>query len=219
MLKHTGSLLLLLSLAVSPSVQLCAPDCMGVDPGTSVRDPTDCTRYYVCVDASGDGVLLPSEPVNCPDGQYFNEYHTVPRCDPISSAPSDFCSDLCNPCEPHCGSPGALTPHPTTCYKYYVCLQNDHYLEEECSPPNLYFDYMTGACQTDNSVCYTYCDVCEPHCTQQNERVPDPTDCHRFYLCTPPTMSNFLCPHNQVFNRATRECEDGAPCVVDCPAS
>ncbi|XP_042866379.1 uncharacterized protein LOC122249512 [Penaeus japonicus] len=219
MFDHACSLLLFLFIAVSPSVQLCAPDCTDVDPGTKVRDPTDCTRYYVCLDVTGDGILLPSEPVDCPDAHYFNEHHTSPRCDPIAGAPSDFCSRLCNPCEPHCSSPGELTPHPTKCYQYYVCLQNNNLLGEECPTHNINFDYLTGKCQNDDTLCYNYCNICEPHCTQDSERVPDPTDCHRFYLCTPPTMSNFLCPHNQVFSRVTRECEDGATCVVDCPSS
>nr|XP_027217538.1 uncharacterized protein LOC113810052 [Penaeus vannamei] len=209
---------LFVALAVSPSVQVCAPDCTGVDPLTKVRDPTDCTRYYVCVDTSGTGVLLPSiDPVECPDGQYFNDQHTNPRCDPISSAPYDFCSPLCNPCEAHCTHAGEVTPDPTDCSTYYVCLDDGHVLPVGCSAETPFFDFMVGECQTDPTLCFHYCDVCEPHCTQQNERVPDPTDCHRFYLCTPPTMSSFLCPHEEVFNRVTGVCEAGATCITDCP--
>ncbi|KAG7176133.1 putative Chitin binding Peritrophin-A domain-containing protein 28 [Homarus americanus] len=126
--------LLLLSLAVRGSVQLCAPDCSGVDPGTKVRDPTDCTKYYECI------------------------Y--------VSEAP--------------------------------------------------FFDFMTGGCQSDDTLCYPYCNICEPHCTEYDQRVPDPLDCTRFYHCTPPTMSNFLCPHHQVFNRVSAQCEDNADCIVDC---
>nr|ASP44166.1 obstructor F2 [Penaeus vannamei] len=208
---------LFVALAVSPSVQVCAPDCTGVDPGTKVRDPTDCTRYYVCVDATGSGVLVPSiDPVECPDGQYFNDQHTSPRCDPINSAPNGFCSQLCNPCEPHCTHAGEVTPDPLDCSTYYVCLQDDHFMSVGCPAETPYFDFMAGECQGDSTLCFHNCDVCEPHCTQQNERVPDPTDCHRFYLCTPPTMSSFLCPHNEIFNRETGVCEEGATCIEEC---
>lgn len=212
------SALLVVALAVSPSVQVCAPDCTGVDPGTKVRDPTDCTRYYVCIDASGMGELVPSnEPVSCPDNQYFNPAHTMPRCDPIADAPSDFCSPLCNPCVPHCNHPGEVTPHPQDCSTYHVCLNDDHILDAGCPAEIPYFDFLIGECQGDETMCYHYCDPCVPHCTQQDERVPDPTDCHKFYLCTPPTMSSFLCPHGQVFNADTRVCEDDAECSTSCP--
>ncbi|XP_071527837.1 uncharacterized protein [Panulirus ornatus] len=207
----------LLSLVVRPSVQLCAPDCTGVDPGTSVRDPTDCTRYYVCLDASGTGELVPSaEPIPCPDGHYFNEAHTLPRCDPINGAPSDFCSPLCDPCVPHCTSSGDLAPHPTDCSTYYVCLQNNHVLAVGCPAEVPNFDFLTGNCQADDTLCYHYCNPCVPHCTYTGQRVLDPLDCTKFYLCTPPTMSHFLCPHNQVFNAETSQCEDDAECIVSC---
>ncbi|MCE2196858.1 hypothetical protein GQ599_10015, partial [Streptococcus thermophilus] len=93
--------MLLLSLAVRRSVQLCAPDCTGADPNTDVRDPTDCTRYYVCIEINGE--ITPSkDPVQCTDGYYFNDAHTTPRCDPIDGAPVGFCSRLCDPCIPDC---------------------------------------------------------------------------------------------------------------------
>lgn len=43
------------SLQVSPGEQVCAPDCSGVDPGVRVRDPTDFTKYYICLDVDGSG--------------------------------------------------------------------------------------------------------------------------------------------------------------------
>ncbi|XP_071527792.1 uncharacterized protein, partial [Panulirus ornatus] len=198
--------------------RLCAPDCTGVDPGTSVRDPTDCTRYYVCLDASGTGELVPSSvSLECPDGQYLNDAHTVPRCDPISGAPQGFCSNLCNPCKPHCTDAGGVTPHPTDCSTYYVCLENGHILEVGCPSDVPFFDFMSGECFADDTLCYSYCDPCLPHCTVDGERIPHPSDCTKFYLCSPPEIVSFTCPHNQVFNRETSQCEEDAVCVVDCP--
>ncbi|XP_071528094.1 uncharacterized protein [Panulirus ornatus] len=207
---------LVLSLWVRRGGGVCAPDCSGVESGTSVRDPTDCTRYYVCLDL-GDGEPLPSEyPVECPSGQYFNDAHTVPRCDPISGAPQGFCSNLCNPCKPHCIADGGVTPHPTDCSTYYVCLQ-EGIMEVGCESNLPFFDYMTGECSDDPTLCFAYCDPCIPHCTAANERVPDPIDCHQFYVCNPPEVVSFLCPHNEIFNRDSGECEANAPCVIDCP--
>ncbi|KAK3853427.1 hypothetical protein Pcinc_040033 [Petrolisthes cinctipes] len=56
------------------------------------------------------------EPVECPDGEYFNEAHTVPRCDPISSGNPGFCSNLCNPCVADCriDNPGTVQPDPSS---------------------------------------------------------------------------------------------------------
>ncbi|XP_071528096.1 uncharacterized protein [Panulirus ornatus] len=215
----THTLLLLLALAIHPSVEICAPDCTNADPGTSVRDPTDCTKYYVCLLVNGE-VIPSDEPVPCPDNQYFNTDHTVPRCDSITGAPQGFCSPLCDPCVPDCDgtNPGTLQPHPQDCNKYYICLSKDskdgHFLEENC-PPNTYYDFMTGFCQADITLCYDYCDPCVPHCTYDGQLIIDPFDCHRFYMCTPPTMSGFLCPHDTMFNTETKEC-DATECVIKC---
>nr|XP_045600281.1 uncharacterized protein LOC123759370 isoform X1 [Procambarus clarkii] len=212
-------LLLLLSLAVRRSVQLCAPDCSNADPNTDVRDPTDCTRYYVCIDING--VNTPSkDPVECTDGYYFNTAHTTPRCDPIQGALNGFCSPLCDPCIPDCNgnNPGTVEPNPLDCSKYDVCLQEPNiYLEYECDVATPYFDFRKQVCQTDETLCYPYCDLCEPHCTTSGQRVIDPTDCHQFYLCSPPDKSVFRCPGVQIFNIETSECEDDIECVILCP--
>ncbi|XP_045600282.2 uncharacterized protein [Procambarus clarkii] len=212
-------LLLLLSLAVRRSVQLCAPDCTGTDPETFVRDPTDCTRYYVCINVNG--VNTPSEvPLQCTDGYYFNDAHSIPRCDPIEGAPAGFCSRLCDPCIPDCNgnNPGTEQPNPTDCSKFVVCLTDPNvYLENDCDVATPYYDFKHSICQSDETLCYPYCDICEPHCTYSGQRVIDPTDCHQFYLCSPPNKSVFLCPQEQVFNTVTGECEDGAVCETLCP--
>ncbi|KAK3853426.1 hypothetical protein Pcinc_040032, partial [Petrolisthes cinctipes] len=64
-----------------------------------------------------------------PDGEYFNEAHTVPRCDPISLAPDGFCDRLCNPCVPDChfNNIGTVQPDPLNCNMYYVCLEGGPY--------------------------------------------------------------------------------------------
>ncbi|XP_069959554.1 uncharacterized protein [Cherax quadricarinatus] len=218
MITSTQSLLLILSLGVRLSVEVCAPDCSVVDPGISVRDPTDCTRYYVCL--SIHDVNTPSkDPVECPSGQYFNDGHTVPRCDPINGAPATFCSDLCDPCIPDCNgnNAGTAQPNPLSCSKYDVCLaETGLFLEFDCPSDAPYFDFRKSKCQTDSTLCYDYCDMCLPHCTYDGQLLIDPTDCHQFYLCTPPTIALFLCPNSLIFNRSTGECEANAECEILC---
>ncbi|KAK4315135.1 hypothetical protein Pmani_013627 [Petrolisthes manimaculis] len=202
-----SSLFLLLATLVCSSIQVCAPDCTGVDPGTLVRDPTDCTRYYACLSINGE--MIPSDvPTDCPDGQYFNPSHTIPRCDPIETGMEGYCTNLCNPCVPDCraDNPGTVQPHTVLCNEYYVCLEGGHTLLETCPSENPYYDFRTGDCQSDNTLCYNYCDPCVPHCTYDGESVSDPLDCHSFYVCSPPNMAHFLCPSGLVYDPVTTQC-------------
>ncbi|XP_042242038.1 uncharacterized protein LOC121879448 [Homarus americanus] len=204
---------LILTLLVRESIQACAPYCSGHKAGDKVRDPTDCTKYYVCINAGGQ--LIPStEPEDCTDGDYF-EYHRS-RCEPISGAPVNFCSPLCNPCVPYCEHAGQLTPDPFDCSIYYVCLDDGHLLQQDCPYDAGYFNFRTGDCVDDDSVCYGYCDICKPHCVANGEKVPDPFDCHNFYQCFPPDAILGTCPHDGVFNRVSHYCESDAECIVDC---
>ncbi|XP_071527838.1 peritrophin-1-like [Panulirus ornatus] len=209
--------LLLLALLVCPSVQRCSPDCTNADSRTFVRDPTDCTKYYVCLDINGE--MVPSvESLSCPDGHYFNDDHTLPRCDPISSSTGDYCTRLCDPCMIGCNSDnlGSLQPHPLDCSKYFICLADGHFEENHCPSSMAYFDYMTGFCQEDSTLCFHGCDPCSVHCTKDGQRLMDPYDCHQFHLCSPPTVAKFLCPHGGVFNYQSGDCDITAPCIVLC---
>lgn len=165
--------------------------------------------------------MVPSdEPIECPDGQYFNPDHTVPRCDPISSGLTDFCSDLCNPCVPDCnmGNPGTVQPDPAGCSTYFICLSDGHVLQETCPPEAPWYDFQTGNCQDDDTLCYEYCDFCAPHCTYEGEYISDPLDCHSFYVCSPPGMAHFLCPSGGVYDPESQLCGDYV-CNTLCPSS
>nr|XP_053653833.1 uncharacterized protein LOC128703259 [Cherax quadricarinatus] len=171
MIPSKYSLMLIFFLGVRLSVEVCAPDCSVVDPGISVRDPTDCTRYYVCLSIHG----------NKQNYQYTAQ------------------------------------PNPLSCSKYDVCLaETGLFLEFDCPSDAPYFDFRKSKCQTDSTLCYDYCDMCLPHCTYDGQLLIDPTDCHQFYLCTPPTIALFLCPNSLIFNRSTGECEANAECEILC---
>ncbi|ROT70536.1 hypothetical protein C7M84_011143 [Penaeus vannamei] len=136
---------LLVFLTVSPGEQVCAPDCSGVDPGVRVRDPTDFTRYYICLDVDGSGNLLPSsDSVQCPPGEFFNDAHTpCPDCSRyyvcladglaiehdceagyyfdyktgMCSEDDSYCYQYCDPCKPHCTHVYQRVPDPYNCTK------------------------------------------------------------------------------------------------------
>ncbi|XP_042867653.1 peritrophin-1-like [Penaeus japonicus] len=210
---------LLVILKVSLSEQVCAPDCSGVDPGVNVRDPTDYTKYYICLDVDGSGNLLPSsESVPCPPGKFFNDGHTLPKCDPIEDMPDVVVRTTCDPCKPHCPEGGIVTPHPTDCSRYYVCLNDGHTVEYECAT-GYYFDYIAGVCSEDRTHCYEYCDPCQPHCTHVYQRVPDPYNCTKFYLCTVGGVVSFKCPYGKVFNEELHLCQTGINCINNCISS
>ncbi|XP_063591477.1 peritrophin-1-like [Penaeus indicus] len=207
---------LLVILTASPGEQVCAPDCSGVDPGVRVRDPTDFTKYYICLDVDGSGNLLPSsDSVSCPPGEFFNDQHTLPRCDPIEDTPEIIMTATCDPCKPHCPETGMVAPHPTDCSRYYVCLNDGHAIEYDCGA-GYYFDYIDGVCSEDNSRCYQYCDPCKPHCTHVYQRVPDPYNCTKFYLCTLGDVVSFKCPYQMVFNKESHLCEKSINCITNC---
>ncbi|KAG7176130.1 uncharacterized protein LOC121879412 [Homarus americanus] len=216
--QHRRLLFFIFFLAVERSAQYCAPNCEGARDGEYITDPSDCTKYYVCIEIEGE--MIPSQhPLECPDGYYFNDQHTEPQCDPINDAPTDFCSSLCDPCAVDCNghNPGTQQPSPRDCSKFEICLaEEDHYLEGDCPFDSEYYDFRTATCQNEYSLCYHYCDPCVPHCVYDGQRIIDPYDCHQFYLCTPPTKAVFLCPHDQVFNNKTQECEADASCWTAC---
>ncbi|ROT70535.1 putative chitinase 3 [Penaeus vannamei] len=110
---------------------------------------------------------------------------------------------------------GMLAPHPTDCSRYYVCLADGLAIEHDCEA-GYYFDYKTGMCSEDDSYCYQYCDPCKPHCTHVYQRVPDPYNCTKFYLCTVGGSVSFKCPHQMVFNAESHLCEKSVNCISNC---
>ncbi|KAG7176127.1 Peritrophin-48-like 1 [Homarus americanus] len=206
-MRSTLPITLILALLV------CAPDCSKHNSGDSVRDPSDCTNYYECVDVGGE-VIPSTEPVPCGDKDYFNPEHG--NCEPIDSADDSFCDNLCNPCAISCKESGIVVPDPEDCNIYYVCLENEISLKQTCPYSAEYFDFRTGKCSQDDTVCYEYCDICKPHCTLPDTKVPDPYDCNKFYQCNPPHVVSFTCPHGEVFDRKLYECIAGANCIIDC---
>jgi len=192
-----------------------------VKDGTKVPDPTNCYRYYVCSDPEGDDIYVPSDdPVDCPNGKYFDPDQKACVTTP-SSGPSKC--ELCNPCAVECLEEGTLVPDPYSCTGYYICLQlDDSPRKYECGGGET-FNFTSQACEEDlegnQAACYRECDPCETYCIEEG-RVPNPHDCTGYYYCEPPDgLASFHCKADEWYNFATEVCEDdgGESCTPTCP--
>ncbi|XP_018012275.1 uncharacterized protein LOC108669456 [Hyalella azteca] len=209
------SYFIILSLPVALSQKSkCAPTCSGVtESGTLVPDPSNCLGYYTCVDVFGDGNFVLSSREVCPDGYFFNTFQNPAHCSLISDAHVDYCTGFCNPCEIQCSVAGTLRPDPNSCTTYYLCLVGGGHQKFECDA-GTYFDYIAETCISSTGNCYPYCDECNPYCVEPGNIV-DPYDCHSFYSCDPPFITQFTCPNGEVFNADTGSC-NAAECVIQC---
>ncbi|XP_069178924.1 peritrophin-48-like [Procambarus clarkii] len=115
---------------------VCNPsDCLFTCNGSFslISDPFDCGTFYICIAGQ------PTETLHCTiDAPYFDGVNCVnnrEECCTVS-------------CVPYCQPGIALTPDPTDCTKYYMCV------EEGAVDPNLqftcgsgeHFDYQIGRC-------------------------------------------------------------------------
>ncbi|XP_027221054.2 uncharacterized protein [Penaeus vannamei] len=197
-------LFLFFLLRVSPSQQVCAPDCTGVDSVAMVPDPTDFTKYYTCLDTDQSGNLSPSgDAVKCPTDEYFNAASL--KCDPLLSADPGTLR-TCDPCQVDCTGPLPVAPHPTNCSLYYECHPDGRTTQHRCSRDS-FFNYHTGSCTEDWSQCYSYCDPEEPHCTRLNQTIPHPSDSSVFFLCTSEGPVRRQCPCHMAFQKDSNECK------------
>ncbi|XP_045119428.1 peritrophin-48-like isoform X2 [Portunus trituberculatus] len=199
----------------------CSPDCTGHSFLDQVADPNNCTYYYVCLD---DGI--PSDhSVPCDEGKYFNETQ-------------GGCVEETTPCENTCGSGGGGEPldckltckfdagsgqleyiSDIDCSKYHVCFAGSVQGPFTCPPEHSFFD--GSKCGDDDANCCHR--ICKPYCTTDDlgKVVPDPNDCHRFYLCiegdaVPDEIYGFDCPVGKNFNLQLGECTSDAECVKIC---
>ncbi|XP_068231665.1 uncharacterized protein [Palaemon carinicauda] len=150
----------------------CNPKCL--IPYSSVPDPSDCTRYYICIFLND----LTLEPVRgkCPRTKPFfdpvsmecskfvncNTRCTKPTVFPASSTESFTFSttDTEDNCLPICKKPDTLVYDPTDCHAYHICTLTETGsltpIKMKCPKDKSVFDNMVGSCIADTK-CNTVC--------------------------------------------------------------
>lgn len=186
----------------------CSPTCPEPpdNVGILVPDPTDCQRYYVCLQ---DG--LPTDfPFECEDGQLF---------DSVNATCTDALDVKCDLCQPTCPlyscpvpADGIVTAADANdCTMYYLCGITDEPLHLKCEEETPYFNGVE--CVDEESAC---CDPCLVYCSEALTEIPDPTDCTSYYFCFdvgfPGPADRHRCEEGN-FNATTSHCDPDASCV------
>ncbi|XP_071545468.1 uncharacterized protein [Panulirus ornatus] len=187
----------------------CQPDCAGKTPGDAVADPTDCRRFYICLD---DGAPT-DRPFSCPDDEKFDVV--------TSKCSSDGeCATACPllACHLSCNEVPDLIADPKDCNRFYVCTGESTEGPFQCPLEDPFFDGIVSVCGNDSSKCCT--DLCFSYCLNAGVDIPDPLDCTSFYRCSAvgPVGEDMhlACPRGENFDIPRGECASDAPCTVLC---
>ncbi|KAK3891885.1 hypothetical protein Pcinc_004244 [Petrolisthes cinctipes] len=190
-------------------------DCLPIPPcdfehlGEIYIDPTDCTAYYVC---------LPNDDLQhyfCAEGEMFD----------YDKGCVDYNDNGCLMCEPSCRftCPTGRTTRDVTfiadksnCGVYHICIDGNildtiNCIEED--PDRLYFD--GNSCQEEESRC---CDSSLVYCWEAGTMIPDPSDCHAFYICENvgqlPSGPYHCNEDKPVFDPLLGDCSPDASCTT-----
>lgn len=163
---------------------------------------------------SGD--LYPSDPVDCPENQYFDVTLTTPRCDPIANAEPGFCDDLCSPCNVLYSFPDDTTPDPYDCNAYHISLNSGQTVKLTCGGSE-YYNYKTGTCETEPNVCFNFCDECFPYCLTTGD-LANPSNCFKYYYCELPYLISASCPPGEIYSEIDNTCSTDHICFTTCPS-
>ncbi|XP_045111764.1 peritrophin-48-like [Portunus trituberculatus] len=133
----------------------CRPYCYEGDIGKKVEDPTDCRKFFFCL----ENHVMPTIPGECRDGEHFDMH--AGECS--STAP---CMTLCrnvvdeNGCiDPYtCQETGFFPKCKTQCLReYYHCVEvTDDYAPTETCSDDLVFNPDTLQCTRSESCPYSH---------------------------------------------------------------
>ncbi|CAL4108256.1 unnamed protein product, partial [Meganyctiphanes norvegica] len=210
----------------------CEPSCEG-HTADHVRDPSRCDQYWICLE---NGTRY-EQPHVCPPGEIVNTAEPI-LCEPIINDGSTQCTIPDPECDPSipkvcyqedtCPKPDQgifAYPDEHDCGVYHVCYFGD--VDIKCDQAT--FPYFNGQeCVADADQCCK----CQAVCNVAWEFIPDPFDCHKYYLCQDlegsitggkPYIATdeemFTCPDSEVFDVDTKHCSDSATCVNICDGS
>nr|XP_045587517.1 uncharacterized protein LOC123749462 [Procambarus clarkii] len=188
---------------------VCEPNCSGKASGDKVKDPYDCTKYYVCL---RDGI--PSDTsLPCIPGGFFSEIANPPDCVPSLSCDWDVC--VAKPCHLVCKSNLDRIVDKNNCSRFYHCQNGDIQGPFDCPAATPYFDGIN--CMSNQDVC---CDLCIAYCPNYITEIPDPYDCNMYYFCQTAgevnSANHFSCPAGEMYDPTAGHCVAGDACTPLC---
>ncbi|XP_058793727.1 uncharacterized protein LOC131665687 [Phymastichus coffea] len=185
----------------------------------AIPDSEDCGKFYYCKDNVPYSAF-------CPPNQYFDVI-TLTCLD----AAEAVCAEktiriLNNPTSSvHCPmqkdpADNVLLPNPLDCNSFYQCVWGTPILQK--CPKQLHFNEKLKICDWPKSansifitvfiglIASTYTHFV-PECSQEgtgNERIADPENCRKFYICRDYVPEMVVCPRPLYFDVKTFECVD-----------
>ncbi|KAH8269984.1 hypothetical protein KR018_001638, partial [Drosophila ironensis] len=179
--------------------------CLGLSDGWSVPDPTDCTRFYLCLQQE------PAVLQSCPSGSFFDAEQAYCR-------PNDGSCQLavCSGVEE-----GKLVAHPDDCRAYYSCSSQNGTALLRCDEGQ-YFHSLLSICRVDNGQCMKQANEDNSVNTTRicsglhGVRLPHELYCNLYYACVKGLAIPVECPQRQQFNPVLSACEPESQAVESC---
>ncbi|XP_058064956.1 uncharacterized protein LOC131214637, partial [Anopheles bellator] len=198
-----------------------ANPCAGNAGVNYVPDPTNCQRYYMCIQTDGFENT-------CPNNQIFDIVSK--GCGPVGQSTcvvdqsSDAVDNSGNPCSGNSGI--AYKPHPEDCSRYYMCMDAQA-IERVCGSGEV-FDINRSMCGTrQTSTCILDAWNPSPPAVESNPcgnnvgigYLPHQGDCTRYYMCMDTQAIERTCSAGQVFDIYNLICSarETSTCILDQP--
>ncbi|KAL3868836.1 hypothetical protein ACJMK2_041593, partial [Sinanodonta woodiana] len=157
-------------------------ECMN---GKKFSDPDDCRAFYLC----RFGILVRR---NCPHGLHF-------RKSSGTCVPEDGTDDSCVETSKKDCVPGQTERNHYNCSSYYAC--NDERFQLKYCPIGQVYSSNKKSCVKQ----YGYYDDCSTQC-RHGQKVPYPTNCHKFFACSNGILEERDCRHGKVFSISKKRC-------------
>lgn len=183
--------------------------------------PANCSKFFSC----GSGIY---EEMECPARLHYSDEkkicdwpsladckvnkngHQVPMLpDQVESPTGAKPGEKCVPS--NIRNNPRIAPFPGDCSKFLICTRV--WVKMHC-PRGLLFSVETSHCEfPENAKC---CPTCNgptlPTCFEEGLRLPNPTDCHKFYFCNNGTLLDLTCADGLVYSVYKRDCVKGTSC-------
>lgn len=179
--------------------------CLGQIDGLSVPDPTDCTRFYLCLQQ------VPTILQSCSSGSFFDSNQGYCR-------PNDGSCQLaiCNGLED-----GKLVAHPEDCRSYYSCSSQNGTSLVQCDEGQ-YFHSLLSICRVDHGQCRKVSNQDETETAPRlcyglhGVKLPHELYCNLYYACVKGLAIPVECPVQHQFNPVLSICEPESQAVQPC---